>query len=195
MKYTTIAILVILVTILGQTASAQDTRFPNELKGYEFFGSGRFQDLKLLVSTKADVKRVMGKHCEHGCDYDPDWTMTFAYVNDRWSKKANDLAYKAKEDLIGTLASISFRPRRPIVLTAEDVLPSEFTCNPPITTSGPFAGEFRSQICMDDKRVIYAISRDAVNVGGTLTLKRQITYIDYAPPEKDFDAIFVLADK
>jgi hypothetical protein len=195
MKHTVLAILVVLLTFLSQAVSAQDGRYPNELKGYDFFASGRLKDLELLVSTKVDVTRVMGEKCENGCDYDRDWTISFAYVNSGWSKQDRDLKYRPKDELVGKLASITFRPRRTIVLSAAVVFPKELKCDPAITTSSAFPGEYPTQVCMDEKRVVYVIARETVSDGSKVILKRQLMHIDYTTSEKDFNEIFVLADR
>jgi hypothetical protein len=55
---------------------------PNELKGYEFFGSGRLKGLRLGVSDRQDVIKIFGKSCEKICSYNDKWSIAFTYFRD-----------------------------------------------------------------------------------------------------------------
>ena len=97
--------------------SAQEKPFPNELKGYEFFGNGKLGDLRLTVSAKDDVKKIFGKKCEKKCDYDSDWAIRFEYYEDVWIKesrneKGEKLTYLLNSKYLGKLRSIEIRPKK-----------------------------------------------------------------------------------
>jgi len=178
-------------------ANAQDTQFPNELSGFEFFKSGKLNGLRLLTSTKDDVIRVMGKDCEHNCDYDEDWKISFSYVNSGWSKTSNDQVYKPKSEFVGKLAGISFRPKRQILLTETNVFPKEFTCLNGVTTSGNLKYNSRSCIneSMNEKRIIYSMSRETMSDGTVLIQNQQRMNIGYLMSEKDDDEFYALVEK
>ena len=183
----------IFLLLFASTIFAQENPYPNELKGYEFFQSGRLKDLKPLVSTKADVKRVMGPGCESGCDYDENWTIGFAYVNSDWSKTDHGQLYKPRAEFIGKLHDISFRPKHPIVLAQGDVFPKEFYCATGQAERNNF--EYKCRVCIDANRVIYSLSDETKSDGTVLVLDRQLMDIGYMPSEKDDDGIYALAEK
>ena len=77
--------------------SAQSVQFPNELKGYEFFGKGKLANLKLGVSIKEDVKNVFGVPRQEiynsaVYDYDPNWSIQFVYFDEQKSMITHCLA-------------------------------------------------------------------------------------------------------
>lgn len=97
--------------------SAQHNPFPNELKGYEFFGNGKLKDLQLTASSKDDVKQIFGTNCEKQCDYDADWSIEFEYFEDIWvmtdrNEKDEKLTYLLDSKYLGKLRSIEIRPRK-----------------------------------------------------------------------------------
>lgn len=180
---------------LALNGFAQENQFPNEIEGYQFFKDGRLRGLKLLVSTKNDVKAVMGENCENGCDYDQDWEIGFSYVGSNWYRKSTENGveriYKPKPQLIGTLQSVSFRPKRHILLSESVVFPKEFECLNGVTTSGKI--KYNSRTCMDKKRIIYNISNETTTDGKVF--KGQLMSIIYISPKKDDDGIFALIEK
>ncbi len=101
---------------LAFQVSAQSIQFPNEIKGYEFFGNGKLKDLQMTVSSKTDVKKIFGENCEKDCDYDADWLIGFEYYEDYWVK-----AVRTDQDekptyfdskFLGKLKSIEIRPKK-----------------------------------------------------------------------------------
>lgn len=99
--------------------SAQKNQYPNELKGYEFFGSGKLKDLKLTASSKNDVKQIFGKKCEKQCDYDGGWLISFEYFEDIWVKtdrndKDEKLTYFLDSKYLGKLRSVEIRPKNQV---------------------------------------------------------------------------------
>ncbi|HEX8196642.1 MAG TPA: hypothetical protein VF571_10685 [Pyrinomonadaceae bacterium] len=190
-------ILLFLFCFLSLTLNnfAQENQFPNEIEGYQFFKDGRLRGLKLLVSTKNDVKAVMGENCQNGCDYDQDWEINFSYVGSNWYKKITENGveriYKPKPELIGTLQSVSFRPKRQILLSESIVFPKEFECLNGETTSGKI--KYNSRICMDKERLIYNISNQSTADGKVF--RGQLMSVSYISPKKDDDGIFALIEK
>ncbi len=99
--------------------SAQSSEYPNELAGYQFFGSGKLKDLQLLVSSKDDVKRIFGEKCEKQCDYETDWSISFEYFEDIWIKesrnaKGDKLTSSLDLKYLGKLRVIGIRPKKQI---------------------------------------------------------------------------------
>ena len=103
--------------VFVQTSQAQNNPYPNELKGYDFFGKGKLKELKLGVSTKENVKKIFGKKCENKCDYDTDWTVNFSYYENNWTKedtnqKGEKTVYYLNSKYLGKLRKIEIRPKR-----------------------------------------------------------------------------------
>lgn len=99
--------------------SAQVNQYPNELKGYDFFASGKLKALQLTASSKKDVKKIFGEKCEKQCDYDTDWLINFEYFEDIWVKtdrneKDEKLIYLLDSQYLGKLRSIEMRPKKQI---------------------------------------------------------------------------------
>lgn len=99
-----------------QIAQSQSISYPNELKGYEFFGKGKLKSLKSGISTRQDVRQVFGELCENACDYDSDWTINFSYYENNWIKeisneKGKKTVYQLDPKYIGRLRKIEIRPK------------------------------------------------------------------------------------
>ena len=119
--------------------SAQSVQFPNELKGYEFFGKGKMKDLQLALSSKDDVKKIFGEKCVKRCDYDADWKIEFKYFEDTWIKESRNekdekLTYFLDSKYLGKLRSVEIRPKNQISFVAI-TLPSQFQRNLLTSTS------------------------------------------------------------
>jgi hypothetical protein len=105
-----------LVFVFSIYVFAQNTEYPNELEGYQFFGSGKLKSLQLLVSSKEDAKRSFGGTCEKQCDYDTDWSIRFEYFDDIWIKessndKGDKLRYLLDSKYLGKLRTIEIKPK------------------------------------------------------------------------------------
>lgn len=95
--------------------AAQSRQYPNELEGYEFFGKGKLNGLKLGSSKKADVEKIFGQSCEEQCDYNYDFNMIVQYIS------ASDHCFPTKDrpeskmcprtDIVGTIFAISLGPK------------------------------------------------------------------------------------
>jgi hypothetical protein len=119
MKSAAIFTICAFLLALAASVSAQENQYPNEIKGYEFFGSGKLKNLKLTVSSKNDVKKAFGEKCEKQCDYDADWRVVFKYYEDIWiresrNEKEEKLTYFLDSRYLGKLRSIEVRPKNRI---------------------------------------------------------------------------------
>jgi len=109
----------LLSVIFVQNFQAQSNQYPNELKGYEFFGKGKLAGLKPGATTKEDVKKIFGKNCEKTCDYDSDWTVSFSFYENNWTKddtnqKGERLVYYLDSRYLGKLHKIELNPKKQI---------------------------------------------------------------------------------
>lgn len=126
-----ITVLTFLLTlVLASPAQAQNDPYPNELKGFEFFGNGKLKGLKLGVSTKETVKNIFGENCEYFCDYSEDWTITFSYYDidqtkEETNEKGEKTLYYIDSKYLWKLRSIELRPKKQISL-ADIPFPSVF---------------------------------------------------------------------
>ncbi len=114
-----IFIVFVFLSAFSVGALAQDIQFPNELKGYEFFGNGRLKDLKLASSTKGDVVKIFGKECIKLCDYDKDWIIKFHYF-DNWTYKSSKQNFVSSPEFAGKLWVIEILPKTSISYSAFD---------------------------------------------------------------------------
>lgn len=101
---------------------AQNNLFPNEIRGYEFFGKGKLNGLQLGVSTKADIRELFGKDCEYYCEYDENWTISFSFYEDdltreEINRQGERITYYLDSKYIGTLRKIEIRPKTQISFT------------------------------------------------------------------------------
>ena len=108
---TRLVFLLVCVGLFIVNSAAQEIEFPNEVEGLQFTKQEKFKNLELLVSTRDDVIAAFGEKCVNGCDYDEDWKMDFAYVNEGWSigPTVNGVkpASKPRPEFVGKLASIT----------------------------------------------------------------------------------------
>ncbi|MEP6902654.1 MAG: hypothetical protein ABJA66_12935 [Actinomycetota bacterium] len=92
--------------------SAQSVQFPNELKGYEFLGNVKLNQLRILTSTQENTAEILGGECSVSCEFGKDWNMSFQFI----SEKDNLYGKPFPKDLIGKLYAIEFYPRNKILL-------------------------------------------------------------------------------
>lgn len=100
------------------------TPSPNELKGLEFTREGKLEDLRLGISTIADVGRLFG-NCADVCKYDSKWNVVFHYFSEssayttRFSSGQGQptvsRTYVPRPEYIGKLKAISIVPRKRIL--------------------------------------------------------------------------------
>jgi hypothetical protein len=193
MKLANILAFLVFLCFLTLTIPGQEGQFSSELSGYEFFRNPKLSQLTPLASAKADVIKAMGANCEHTCDYNEDWKISFSYVSSNWSIKSGDLLYKPKPEFVGKLWDISFRPRKQILLSEANKFPKDFRCDHGITTMGKL--KYKSSSCMNDQRIVYSISDETVSDATVLVLNRQLMYVSYLPSKKAEDEIYMLVEK
>ena len=188
--------ITILLACLGLflvNAKAQESAYPNEIQGFQFFKQDKFKDLTLLVSTGEEVMARFGKDCIHGCQFNEDWDIGFAYVNSGWSRSTTEngltTVYKPRPEFVGRLADITFRPRRPIVLPESLVFPKGLKCHKGLTTRGDL--RFRSISCADDRILSYLIYDETSDEGKFQ--KHQLGSISYTSAQQTTKDIFAIA--
>ena len=128
MKSAKIFIVFTFLLAFAVCVSAQSVQFPNELKGYEFFGKGKLKNIKLGVSTKKDVKKIFGKDCEKYCDYDENFKIKFEYLaaldDCMTTEDIRDRLMCPQSKFVGTLSSITLEPKQ--YQTLKDLPTSKF---------------------------------------------------------------------
>jgi hypothetical protein len=195
MKSAKIFIVFIFLLLFVVCVSAQSNQYPNEIEGYEFFKDGKLNDLKILASDRETVKAIFGEKCDNGCDYNEDWKISFSYVSSGWCKifteNGKEQTYKPKPEFVGKLAGISFHPKRQILLSVSTLIPKEIRCRIGTATGNNL--RYRSRTCVNDKRIIYAISDETS--ADAKVFKGQIMSIGYLPSEKKDDEIYALVEK
>ncbi len=126
MKVAKISIVFTFLLAFAVCVSAQSNPYPNELKGYRFFGKGKLKELKPGVSTKQDVIKIFGENCEDVCDYNQNWIINFTYFDNvtkgGWGREKT---YIPISKYLGKLYSISLRPKLKISFK-KAVFPSHF---------------------------------------------------------------------
>lgn len=96
--------------------SAQSVQFPNELKGYEFFGNGRLKDLRIGISSKENVIKIFGEDCSKLCDYDDNWNIKFHYFNN-WTRTNGRQKYISSPEFAGKLWLVEMFPKKIIAFS------------------------------------------------------------------------------
>lgn len=94
--------------------SAQRNPYPNELKGYEFFGKGKLKALKLGVSTKEDTKKIFGQECEYVCKYDENWFVNFDFIDENTTKEIGKKKFIPRQEFFGKLYSITLQSKEDV---------------------------------------------------------------------------------
>jgi hypothetical protein len=123
----TLAFATLLLLLGGLCVAAQDNRYPNELKGFEFFGEGSLKPLELGSSRKEDVEKIFGRACEEPCDYDANFKISFHYLSldDCMTTQAvRDRLMCPLDEYLGTISSIDLKPNQPINFA--DISTSQF---------------------------------------------------------------------
>src|SRR5215213_2065140 len=123
MKLSWIAAFWALFLIFTLNLQAQKKSYPNELRGYEFYGRGRIISIELGESTKEDIEKVFGSTCTDKCELDEKWSIKFEYCGDFTrsignGKKMWDVTPKAQ--FIGKLYSTTLMPKSRISFDEND---------------------------------------------------------------------------
>ena len=154
-----IAFLLACLGLFAANAAAQADVSNNEIEGFRFSTEERVKGLSLLVSRKEDVMAIFGKDCEHGCRFNDDWDISFAYVNYGWSytktENGKEVIYKPNPSFLDKLADINFKPRREIVLPESTFFPPRLQCLKGEATRGTL--QYRSIVCTDHRTLTYFI--------------------------------------
>jgi hypothetical protein len=109
---------------------AQTVRYPNELKGYEFFGKGKLKPIVLGTSSKQDVQKLFADTCEKGCDYDGRFLIKFDYLSCDSCMTTEYIRNRAMcplSEYMGTVQKITLTPKLPIFFN--DISTSPFPKN------------------------------------------------------------------
>ena len=187
-----ITFLLVCLGLCLANANAQESAYPNEIEGLQFSKQDKVKDLVLLVSSMEDVKKLFGKDCENGCEFNEDWDIGFSYVNAGWStttsEKGVNSLLKPLPEFVGKLAGITFYPRRPVLLPESTVFPEGLKCNKGSATRGDL--RFRSITCADDRRLFYYIY-DETSAEGKFQ-KNQLSSISYIMTKEKEKSIFAL---
>lgn len=124
-------LLTFAVYVLAQSVQsplAQSIEFPNEIKGYEFFGKEKLKKIKLGVSTKKDVEKIFGKDCEKDCNYDENFKIKFEYLaaldDCMTTEDIRNRLVCPQNNFVGTISSITLEPKQHQIL--KDLPTSKF---------------------------------------------------------------------
>lgn len=140
MKATRIFIVLVFLFSSVVYISAQVKEVRTEAKEVQidrFLKKENFDRFQFLVSTKENIKALLGEDCASGgCDYDDDWKMRFVYageVKEYRYYQANEPRNRVfityyKPEVKGKLVGISFKPRKRNVLRDDYTFPAEFKC-------------------------------------------------------------------
>lgn len=182
-------LILICLGLFAATASAQLGRTNNEIPGFEFSAARGLRDITLLSTSKDAIPGIFGKHCANGCNFNRDWEMGFAYTNTIWSITQNEgserVTYKVKPEFLDKIASITFKPRRPVVLPEDAVLPPGLICSDATTSSSGMT--FKSRICRDNEQLSYLFYAEDDPNGKYV--KNQFVHIIYSISEKTHRSI------
>jgi hypothetical protein len=138
------------VLMVSGIIAGQQSAYPNELKGYEFFGSGKLSGLRLVTSGKTEVRAQFGKGCEKTCDYDPNWKIHFEYFEDIWTTESHSAsggktAYSLDPKYLGKLRIVRLIPKNEVFLSVEGFSPA-FTRTILTSTSDRASGKSRMTV-------------------------------------------------
>lgn len=144
--------------------SAQKNQYPNELKGYEFFGKGKLINIKLGVSTQKDVKKIFGKDCEKYCDYNEKFQIKIEYLaaldDCMTTEDIRDRVMCPQSKFIGTISSITFEPKQSQVI--KDLPTSKFSKFSGGSSTAKSTGVSRSFTSFTDEYgLIYSITNES----------------------------------
>ena len=180
-----------LILLLCALVPAQQGSLLDELNGLERFRTEKLRELKLFVSNKDDVVRVMGKACQSICDYDANWRINFGYVGN-WGMRKDGQYYRPKAENLGKLSHIWFFAKRSFMITSLDDLPAGVTCR---TSNGVHeAPAIKNRVCTDrDKRISFYIAAETTSDGKYVD--GQLVRINYIPKTADYDNIWELIPK
>lgn len=114
---------IVIQTILAFTllfssiTAAQDSPFPNELAGYDFFGKGKLKTIAFGVSKNKDIEKLFGSSCESDCEYEDRFVIKFDYLSCKdcmTTEYVRDRAMCPLPKFMGTIKKITLKPKSQI---------------------------------------------------------------------------------
>jgi len=108
----------ILFLFSALSIAGQNAIFPNQIKGYQFYGKGKLGNMKMLISNKADAVRSFSKKYGKLNDYDDNWTVSFVffregeYISEGTGR--TERRFYLPKNYIGKLGEIHFLPKKHI---------------------------------------------------------------------------------
>lgn len=190
------AIFLFLIIALGNAAAQRV--FPNEVRGFEFFGKGKLKSLAMGSSTKDDVKRIFGQSCEIDCDYDDFWTVRFEYIKADGCitvpREAIELTICPAGEFIGKLSSVQLAPKQ--ALSFIGVSQAKFTKHGGGGSASGGSGKSSSMTYSsfgDEFGLKYSTFSSAeppMKKGDVELVRGDLLYIDYQLSEALKDKIF-----
>jgi hypothetical protein len=122
------AILFFILVTFGSSivVNAQVGEFPNELKGYEFFGKGKLKTITFGVSNKKDFENLFGSTCENNCEYDDHFVIEVDYLSCddcMTTTSSRDRAMCPLAEFMGTIEKITLKPKVPIRFDSVSMIP------------------------------------------------------------------------
>jgi hypothetical protein len=201
MKRSRIPIVLFLLFILAFDSLAQKNSYPNELKGYEFYGRGKLMGLDLGKASKENIKAVFGEECTAKCDLDEKWSVEFDYFGDfSLSVGSGDGLREVvpKPAFVGKLYAIALIPKTEILLNEND-FPAAFVRNGIAGTASHSDIITSYFVFQDQNGLTYRIfnretgRRDA-SAAGTLT-KGELVEIKYEIPDRKQQRMWIEKNK
>ncbi len=184
----------IMVLVLAVCAQAQATQFPNEITGYQLFGNARLKTVGFESTKKQDIEKLFGEDCEKGCDLDERFSIKFVYLDlgvCMTTKQFRDRVMCPLDQYIGTIASISFKPKKEILF---DPVPTKLFTNR--SSGGNFAKDGSSQVFYesfgDDFGLKYSFRREnsKTTFPGPEYMEGVLYSIDYILSDQRIEKIF-----
>lgn len=192
MKLTKFFIVFTFLPAFAFSVSAQSNQYPNELKGYQFFGKGKLKTLKFGIFTEADVKKIFGEDCEYVCEYDENWFIGFDFIGQTTSKEIKGNKLILKKEFFGTLYTITLQPKNDISFS-KTKFPKPFVLSySGGATSGSEADEgtwYKSKTYKDYNGLLYDICEKSFPKS---CKKGELLAIEYTLPKKSEAKLFIL---
>jgi hypothetical protein len=195
MKLVKIFIFFTFLLAFAVCVSAQSISYPNELKGYEFFRSGKLKGIKLGYSTKEDIRRIFGENCENGCEYNKNWTINIDYfegISRETTKDNIKQKFVPANEFLSNINSIKLLPKNKISFL-------KFISSNKLRFSGGgyscfFGGlgdnaNISFDIYQFTETVSYSVCSESTN---SICNKGDLITIDYQLPSELEDKFFVL---
>ena len=184
----TFGCLFLIVNIFSPAIFAQGLKYPNELKGFQFYGRGKLKNFELKVSNGRQALNEFGQDCDwRWCDYDENWEVMFIFAEEFWREVRfeENIMYTVapKPQFLSTLWCIYLRSKKPISF-ASNSFPREFK-----RVSGVAEHGVSTLTYYDGNGLSYTLNADDYNDGKYKGILREI---GYGLPEKGWrDSFFV----